>query len=189
MNSPMIPGQSAKGKNAARVVAVDAIIGKATSPTPSITELTGDFPSSMCRYIFSTITIPLSTSIPSARTRENRTITFKVTPIVCNIKNDINIESGIATPTNSAFLRPKKKSKTPTTRIIPSKIELTKLDTISLVLLDWSLVIEIVVPLGIVPSVCAISIISMILSDASNKFFPPCFLTSNITTGEPNSLA
>lgn len=34
INSPIIPGQSAKGTKAAKVVAVDAIIGKATSPTP-----------------------------------------------------------------------------------------------------------------------------------------------------------
>ena len=32
MNSPKSPGQNASGKNAARVVAVEAMIGKATSP-------------------------------------------------------------------------------------------------------------------------------------------------------------
>ena len=37
MNSPMIPGHSAKGINAATVVAVDDIIGQATSPTPCTT--------------------------------------------------------------------------------------------------------------------------------------------------------
>ncbi|CAI8349269.1 MAG: Uncharacterised protein [Cryomorphaceae bacterium] len=35
MNSPKRPGQKASGKNAASVVAVDAMIGKATSPAPS----------------------------------------------------------------------------------------------------------------------------------------------------------
>jgi hypothetical protein len=34
MNSPMRPGQIAKGKNAASVVAVEAMMGQATSPTP-----------------------------------------------------------------------------------------------------------------------------------------------------------
>ncbi|CAI8386763.1 MAG: Uncharacterised protein [Flavobacteriales bacterium UBA4585] len=35
MNSPKSPGQNASGKNAASVVAVEAMIGKATSPAPS----------------------------------------------------------------------------------------------------------------------------------------------------------
>ena len=35
MNSPKRPGQNAKGKNAAKVVAVEAIIGIATSPAPN----------------------------------------------------------------------------------------------------------------------------------------------------------
>ncbi len=34
MNSPMMPGQMAKGKKAANVVAVEAMMGQATSPTP-----------------------------------------------------------------------------------------------------------------------------------------------------------
>ena len=34
MNSPMMPGQIARGRNAASVVAVDAMMGQATSPTP-----------------------------------------------------------------------------------------------------------------------------------------------------------
>ena len=34
MNSPNNPGQSANGMNAAKVVAVDAMMGHATSPTP-----------------------------------------------------------------------------------------------------------------------------------------------------------
>ena len=34
INSPKMPGQRANGTNAAKVVAVDAIMGHATSPTP-----------------------------------------------------------------------------------------------------------------------------------------------------------
>ena len=34
INSPMMPGQMAKGRNAANVVAVEAMMGQATSPTP-----------------------------------------------------------------------------------------------------------------------------------------------------------
>ena len=35
INSPKSPGQNASGKNAASVVAVEAMIGIATSPAPS----------------------------------------------------------------------------------------------------------------------------------------------------------
>ena len=34
MNSPMSPGHNARGKKAASVVPVDAMMGHATSPTP-----------------------------------------------------------------------------------------------------------------------------------------------------------
>ena len=47
MNSPKRPGQKARGKNAASVVAVDAIIGKATSPAPSLAASILEYPSSM----------------------------------------------------------------------------------------------------------------------------------------------
>ena len=36
MNSPTIPGQNVNGRKAAKVVAVEAIIGMATSPVPSL---------------------------------------------------------------------------------------------------------------------------------------------------------
>ena len=124
MNSPIIPGQIASGINAASVVAVEAIIGQATSPTPYLAASNALMPSSsISRYIFSTTTIPLSTSIPSAKTKEKSTITLKVIPIEFRIMKDINIDNGIATPTKSAFLNPRKNSNTPTTRITPKMIE------------------------------------------------------------------
>ncbi len=86
--------------------------------------------------MFSTITIPLSTSIPSAITSEKRTITFNVMPMEFNIKNDISMDSGIATPTKIAFLNPRKNSRTPTTNMIPRIIEFSRLETMSLVTLD-----------------------------------------------------
>ena len=49
MNSPMSPGQIANGKKAASVVAVDAMMGQATSPTPNFAAATADLPSSMRR--------------------------------------------------------------------------------------------------------------------------------------------
>ena len=109
INFPIIPSHKISGKNAARVVAVEAIIGKATSPTPSFAALIRGIPSSINRYTFSTTTIPLSTNIPSAMTNENNTIVLRVTPKELNMIKDRNIDKGIAIPTNNAFLNPKKK--------------------------------------------------------------------------------
>ena len=41
INSPIIPGQSASGTKAARVVAVEEIIGQATSPAPYLAASNG----------------------------------------------------------------------------------------------------------------------------------------------------
>ena len=140
INSPIIPGHKARGTKAANVVAVEAIIGQATSPTPFFVASIAPNPSSINRYTFSTTTIPLSTNIPRAKTKENNTIIFKLTPAEFNIINDKNIENGIAIPTKRAFLSPKKKSKTNTTRITPKTIEFSKLLTCERIIIDWSLV-------------------------------------------------
>ena len=49
MNFPTIPSHKISGKNAARVVAVDAIIGNATSPTPCFVASNLGTPSSINR--------------------------------------------------------------------------------------------------------------------------------------------
>ena len=54
----------------------------------------------------------------------------------------MNIDIGIAKPTNSAFLNPKKNINTVVTRKIPNKILLTKSSTWLTILLDISLVME-----------------------------------------------
>ena len=123
MNSPMSPGQKARGVKAARVVPVEAMMGHATSPTPYLAASKGEKPSSMKRYTFSTTTIPLSTNIPNARTNAKRTIVLNVIPMAPRIMKLINIDRGIATPTKSAFLRPRKNNNTPTTKRIPKMIE------------------------------------------------------------------
>ncbi len=139
--------------------------------------------------MFSTVTIPLSTNIPKARTKEKSTITFNVTPIAFKIRKDMSIERGMATPTNKAFLKPRKKRRTPTTSMIPNTMEFKRFETMSRVLLDWSFVLERNTLEGIVPSAFACSIILVIFSEATKRFSPPCFFTSSITTGEPNSRA
>ena len=80
--------------------------------------------------------MPLSTSIPSAITRENNTIVLRVTPRKLNIINDNSIDNGIAIPTNNAFLKPKKKYSTSTTKITPKTMLFSKSDTMVLVSLD-----------------------------------------------------
>ena len=52
------------------------------------------------------------------------------------MKIDMNMDIGIAKPTNSAFLNPKKNIKTVTTRITPNMMLLTKSSTIVTVTLD-----------------------------------------------------
>ena len=54
---------------------------------------------------------------------------FIVYPIPFNIINDINIDIGIAKPTNKAFLNPKKNIKTVTTNITPKMMLFTKSST------------------------------------------------------------
>jgi len=76
--------------------------------------------------MFSTTTIPLSTSIPKANTKENSTIVFRVMPIALKMKKLINIDSGMAIPTKRALRNPKKNIKTNTTSNIPKMIEFSR---------------------------------------------------------------
>ena len=54
---------------------------------------------------------------------------FSVTPIAFRMKKAINMESGIAIPTNAAFLNPKKNNSTPTTSMVPNMIEFSNSST------------------------------------------------------------
>ena len=89
--------------------------------------------------MFSTITIPLSTSRPRARIRAKSTTMFSVTPLSQIQRIPISMESGMAIPTKRALRRPRKNSSTTTTRITPEIILFSKLSTSLRVLSDWSL--------------------------------------------------
>ena len=65
---------------------------------------------------------------------------FRVYPIQPKIIKDINIDMGMANPTKSAFLNPRKNIKTVTTSMIPKIILFTKSSTCPMVFEDWSLV-------------------------------------------------
>ena len=70
----------------------------------------------------STTTIPSSTRSPNPITNPNKTMVFNVNPNADNIANAINIESGIAAPTNNEFRNPMVNINTIITRIIPKII-------------------------------------------------------------------
>ena len=80
----------------------------------------------------------MSTNIPNPITRPNKTIVFIVYPNAERIINDINIDIGIAKPTNKAFLNPRKNIKTVTTSKIPKMMLFTNSLTWFNVILDWS---------------------------------------------------
>ncbi len=126
--------------------------------------------------------MPLSTNIPNANTNAKSTIMFNVTPAAPNNINDRNIDIGMAIPTKSAFLRPKKNISTSTTNSTPKMMLFSKFETCVLVSLDMSFVLEIIKFDG-KRSSFAFSKIASILSDAFIKFSPPRLMTSSITTG------
>ena len=103
--------------------------------------------------------------MPNARISENRTIVFKVTPIAPKINIESSILNGIAIPTKSAFLNPKKNKRTRTTNSIPKMMLFSNSETILRVSSLWSLVIVIVTSSGITFSFAS-SIILLMDSDA-----------------------
>ncbi len=68
-----------------------------------------------------------------------RTMVFKLCPNMLKIMSDINMDIGMAKPTNMAFLNPKKNIKTVTTKITPKIMLFTKSSTCPMVTEDWSL--------------------------------------------------
>ena len=77
----------------------------------------------MRRYTFSTTTMPLSTNIPSAKTKENKTMVLNVTPKEFKMRKLMNMDNGMATPTNNALRKPRKNKSTPTTSNTPKMME------------------------------------------------------------------
>ena len=119
MNLPIVPGQSANGKKAIKVVAVEEITGQAISPIPTFDACTRFIPFFMLANTLSTTTIPSSTSIPNPITRPNKTMVFRVKPKAERMVNAINIDNGIAAPTNKEFRKPIVNISTIITNTIP----------------------------------------------------------------------
>ena len=125
-----MPGQKIMGKNAAMVVAALAMTGHITSLLPTIEAISRLLPSWRWRKMFSTITMALSTSIPTARTREKSTIILSVNPNNRSIKNVIIMERGIADATIKALRIPIENKTTSKTRIRPDRILFSRSETI-----------------------------------------------------------
>ena len=129
----------------------------------------------------------LSTNKPKAKIKANSTIIFIDCPVIFNHKIPVNIEIGIAKPTKSAFLKPKKKSKIKTTNSTPIIILFSKLANSSRVYTEASLKVEIVNSSG--NSFCIFSTTKLILSAVNNTFCPDRLITSKEITGFPSALA
>ena len=140
MNLPIVPGHKAKGKKAIKVVAVDEITGQAISPIPILDAVTRSIPFFILANTLSTTTIPSSTNIPNPITKPKRTMVFKVNPKADRILNAINIDSGIAAPTNSEFRNPMVNINTIITSTIPKIMWLDNSSTWCSTRDDWSLV-------------------------------------------------
>ena len=69
----------------------------------------------------------------------NKTIVLMVSPKNPRIMNDINIDMGMAKPTNNALRNPRKNIKTVMTSMTPKTMLLARSLTKFLVALDWSL--------------------------------------------------
>jgi hypothetical protein len=138
MNWPMMPGMKMMGKKATTVVMVEEMIGPATSLEPSIAACCRDLPMEAWRKMFSTMTMPLSTSMPRARIRLNSTIMFRVTPSSCSTKKDRSMEKGMARDTKKELRRPRKSRVTPRTSRKPENMLFSRSLTMSLISLEPS---------------------------------------------------
>ncbi len=88
--------------------------------------------------MFSTTTMPSSTSIPNPSTRANSTTMFRVIPIICNTIRPIPMEKGMAVEMKNELRNPRKNVRMPITRNRPVMMWLVSSATISRISMDWS---------------------------------------------------
>ncbi|OHE65030.1 MAG: hypothetical protein A2Z99_17775 [Treponema sp. GWB1_62_6] len=134
----MIPGMKTMGKKARQVVSVEEKIGTAISFMPSTEARNRVFPIEAWRNMFSTATMPLSTNIPRAMIRLNSTIILRVIPMACSTKKDISMEKGMASETNRALRKPRKKMVISSTSTKPENMLFSRSEMVSLMNLDSS---------------------------------------------------
>ena len=137
--------------------------------------------------MFSTTTIALSTSIPSARMSENSTTMFMDTPSSLSTPKDRNIEEGIEMATKSDVRSPRKKSSTLTIRMSPEMMLFSSELTMEKMSRDMSPVIFTVMVAGksgLISSMTALTWFAV-----SMMFSPDRLTMSSVTTGDPSSRA
>ena len=138
--------------------------------------------------MFSTTTIALSTSMPSARIRANSTIMLTWNSMRLSTINDRNIDNGIASPTNRAFLVPRNRNSTTITKIILIIMLFSRLCSCFSTNADWSFVMVTLRSSGKRFSCWASVRMFFIFFVAERRFSPPFFTTCRETTGCPLSL-
>ncbi len=97
--TPAIPGTKSMGTNTLIVVRVDATIAISISLGPFTAASIGICPSSMNRTVFSSTTIELSTSIPTASARPARLMMFRFRSSRYMAKNAKSMLSGMLSVT------------------------------------------------------------------------------------------
>ena len=107
INSPAKPGQKIKGRNAAKVVAVEEIIGSAIFLEDSEYACFIDNPSFNFLSAYSTTTIAPSTNKPTESIRANNTTILIVNPITDKANKPDKKDPGIDNPTSKPDLTPK----------------------------------------------------------------------------------
>src|SRR6185312_10008194 len=146
---PITLFQNASGINGASVVIVPENTGKNTSPAAILAALAiGTLPLAKIRCVFSITTIASSTTIPSAKRKENNTIIFNVKPIHGITKNAMKQDNGTDNATNIALVLPMKNISTRVTSTKPITIVLIRSLSVERVLSDWSPVTVIASPFG-----------------------------------------
>src|SRR6187402_1543149 len=188
MNLPIVPGHNANGRKAISVVSVEEITGQAISPIPILEASILGLPFFILAKTLSTTTIPSSTSIPSPITNPKRTMVLSVNPNAERILNAINIDNGMAAPTNKEFLSPIVNINTIITSTIPKIMWFDNSSTWCSTREDWSFVNSIFRLDGKYDA-CASLIFSLTCSIAEIMFWLERFFTFNITTSFPFSRA
>ena len=118
INSPAIPGQKINGKNAAKVVDVEANTGINIFFADKIKTFSLLIPSLALLFAYSTTIIAPSIRIPTERINEKRTTTFMVTSKKDKIIIDNKKENGIDILTRTDDFKPIKSKVTKNTIIV-----------------------------------------------------------------------
>ena len=112
IKAPIIPVVKAIGKNADTVVSMDEKTAGAIWLVPTIAASLAVRPLNLNLSIFSIITIPLSTSMPTARTSEKSVIVFNVIPKYLRSQRAVSMDKGITAETTNASPNPIKRNRT-----------------------------------------------------------------------------